>query len=149
MADIQRIFKNKAVLVATAVLAVSSVAVSQIRFRDVIKVGGVIAVISAFGKDMNNGLNKLWGRKDDNKVKTKVVPILSIGSGTAIGAVQVMGPPAQVDKVVAVAQPEVRILGNEVRLRALIPISDKKVGNSSGLSIVNEVGVSGIIDLRL
>ena len=37
---------------------------------------------------------------------TKVVPIVSVGTGKYIGAVQVIGPSAQVEKVKAVAQLE-------------------------------------------
>jgi hypothetical protein len=147
----KRIFRNKIAWAVAGVMVLTTAAVPQISLKNVLKAGGVIAVISAFGKDMNNGLNKLWGRKADSRVKTKVVPILSIGRGTAIGAVQVMGPPSKVDRVVAVAQAELGILGNEIRLRALIPISDKNVNSKdgSGLSVVDEVGVSGIIDLPL
>lgn len=124
-------------------------AVAAPQLKQILKAGGVILAISTFGKDMNNGLNKLWGRRDTSNLKTKVVPILTVGSGTAIGAVQVMGPPSKVDDVVAVAQPEVKILGGEVRLRALIPVSSKSVKSGSALEIVDEVGVSGIVDLRL
>ncbi|NTU84178.1 MAG: CHAT domain-containing protein, partial [Chloroflexales bacterium] len=42
---------------------------------------------------------------------TKVVPIVRVGSGTAVGAAQVMGPRMQVDKVQAVAEIELN-LGN-------------------------------------
>lgn len=145
-----KFFNNaKIAWTVAGIVALSSVATSQ-SVKDLLKVGGVIAVISAFGKDMNNGLNKLWGRTDSTRYKTKVVPILSLGSGTAIGAVQVMGPESQVSKVVAVAQPEVKVIG--IRLKALIPIANKNtkgVKDTGGLDIVDQVGVSGIIDIKL
>lgn len=142
--------QNRAALAVAGAVAISAIAFSQISIKTLLKTGGIVAVVSAFGKDMNNGLNSLWGRKDNADMKTKVVPIISVGSGTAVGAVQVMGPPRQVDRVVAVAQPELKILG-EIRVRALIPVSDKNVKGrkGEGLSIVDEVGVSGIIDLKL
>ena len=109
------------------------------------RIGGVVAVVSAFGKDMNNAMNKLWGRKDSDEYKTKVVPIISVGKGTAIGAAQVMGPENMVDQVAVVAQPETSLMG--VRMKALIPVSDKNV--NGGLKVVKGVGVSGIVDLKL
>lgn len=149
MEKFKRVWNSKTLAVATVTLVMASFAAPQL--KSILKAGGMIAVVSAFGKDINNGFNKLWGRGKDSKVKTKVVPILSLGSGTAIGAVQVMGPAAQVDRVVAVAQPEVTIFG-EIRLRALIPIANKNTKgakDASGLEIVDQVGVSGIVDIKL
>ncbi len=143
-----KLFHNRKVaLVVVATLAVSALAAPQI--GKILKVGGVIVAINTFGRQMNDGLNRLWNRDENSRVKTKVVPILTVGinSSNAIGAAQVMGPPSQVDKVVAVAQPEARILGNEVRLKAMIPVSSKNVVEN--IRAVPEVGVSGIIDLRL
>lgn len=136
---------KKFVLVLAAVLALTAVAAPQL--RQILKVGGVVAIVNTFGKDINNQFNKLWGRKEDRMLKTKVVPILSVGNrGNAIGIAQVMGPPQAVDRVVAVAQPEFRFLG-ELRLRALIPVSSKNV--IEDIRAVDQVGVSGIIDIRL
>ena len=143
--------KNKKLLLAFSLVAVSSFALGQLGgdLGKIIKIGGMALLVQQFGKDMNSGLNKLTGHKDSTKVKTKVVTILSvgIGRGNAIGAAQVMGPPALIDKVVAVAQPEADLFGKEVRLKALIPVSDKNV--SKTLHIVDGVGVSGIVDIRL
>jgi hypothetical protein len=138
----KKFLKGKFAVVLAGVFLLSAIAAPQI--KQILKVGGVLVVINTFGKEMNRSINKLWGREDNSKVKTKVVPILTVGKGTAIGAVQVMGPPAQVDKVIGVAQPEVSFQG--IRLRALIPISDK---NTSSIRAVEEVGVSGIVDIKL
>ncbi len=137
---------RKVSFVVVASVLMSSVAFSQL--DKILKVGGVIAAVNAFGKDMDKGINKLWGRQTNSKVKTKVVPIYSVGLNTdqAIGAAQVMGPPDKVDSVVAVAQPEAKILGNQVRLKALIPVASKNWSNIKG---VEEVGVSGIVDIKL
>lgn len=143
--------KNKKLLLAFSLVAVSSFALGQLGgdLGKLIKVGGMALLVQQFGKDMNGGLNKLTGHKDTTKVKTKVVTILSVGVGrsNAVGAAQIMGPPALVDKVVAVAQPEADLFGKEVRLKALIPVSDKNV--SKKLAIVDGVGVSGIVDIKL
>jgi hypothetical protein len=143
--------KNKKLLAIVAVVAVSSFALGQFGgdIGRILKVGGMAVLVNAIGKDMNNGLNKLTGHKDSAKVKTKVVTILSVGIGrsSAVGAAQVMGPPDKVDKVVAIAQPEADLFGKEVRLKALIPVSSKDVVKE--LKIVDGVGVSGIVDIRL
>jgi hypothetical protein len=135
---------KKLTFVMAGVLAIAAVATPQI--KELLKIGGAVAVVSAFGRDINKGINKLWNRKDSSSVKTKVVVILSVGSGgAAIGAAQVMGPPGLVDKVVAVAQPEANLMG--IRLRALIPVSSKNVVDN--IKIVDGVAVSGIVDMKL
>lgn len=142
--------KNRKLFLAFSLVAISSFALGQLGdLGKVLKVGGVALLVSQFGKDMNSGLNKLTGHKDTSRVKTKVVTILSVGLGrsSAVGAAQVMGPPEKIDKVVAVAQPEADLFGREIRLKALIPVSDKNV--NKGLSIVDGVGVSGIVDIKL
>lgn len=137
---------KKVSFVIVASVLLSTIGVSQL--DKILKVGGVVLAVNTFGKDMDKGINKLWGRSSNSTVKTKVVPIYSVGlnSDQAIGAAQVMGPPDKVDSVVAVAQPEAKILGNQVRLKALIPVASKNWSNIKG---VEEVGVSGIVDLKL
>jgi hypothetical protein len=78
---------------------------------------------------------------------TKVVPILSIGSGSYVGAVQVTGARRDLEQVKAVAQLEgrLKVLGG-VRLRALIPIAARSVSN---LKRVPGVGVSALVDFKL
>lgn len=143
--------KNRKLILAFSLVAVSSFALGQLGgdLGKIIKVGGVALLVNQFGKDMNNGLNKLIKHKDSPRIKTKVVTILSvgIGRGNAVGAAQIMGPPEKVDKVVAVAQPEADLFGREVRIRGLIPVSDKNV--NKGLAIVDGVGVSGLVDIKL
>ena len=60
------------------------------------------------------------------------------------GAVQVVGPSGQVDKVKAVAQIEGEF-NNIARAKALIPVATTDVTN---LSRVQGVGVSAIIDFK-
>lgn len=140
----KRILNKRVAILIVASMLLTTLPAQNI--KQILKVGGVLVVVNNFGKDMNKAINKLWGREDGPKLKTKVVPIFTVGSGTAIGAAQVMGPPSAVDKVVAVAQPEVKFLG-ELRLRALIPVSSKNVVEN--IRAVEEVGVSGIVDIKL
>ncbi|MBI5708332.1 MAG: hypothetical protein HZC36_15215 [Armatimonadetes bacterium] len=143
----KRFATKKVALIAAATLALAAVGAPQL--KQLIKAGGALVVVNTFGKDINKGINKLWDREDTPRLKTKVVPILTVGVGTpsAVGAAQVMGPPDAVDRVAAVASPEVKFLG-ELRLRALIPVSTKNPDKSS-LKAVENVGVSGIVDIKL
>lgn len=139
-----KVNKKKVALLLSGVLLISALAAPQL--KELLKIGGVVAVVNTFGKDINKSFNKLWGRSEARNLKTKVVPILSVGKkGNAIGIAQVMGPPIDVDQVVAVAQPELPLMG--VRLRALIPVSSKNV--IEDIKVVENVGVSGIIDIKL
>src|SRR5437899_2630058 len=69
----------------------------------ILKAGGVAVVVDKFGKDINKFINSLTGEKNAGPLQeTKVVPIISIGDGGFVGAVQVSGPDEQVKKVQAV-----------------------------------------------
>jgi hypothetical protein len=107
------------------------------------------AAVQKFGPDINKAINKLAGHKDTDATFTKVVPILTVGIGksSAIGAAQVTGKRSNVEKVRAVAAPETELFGKEIRIRALIPISNDKV--DQGIKKVEGVGISGIVDLKL
>jgi hypothetical protein len=84
---------------------------------------------------------------------TKVVPIVSVGAGVGtpggayIGAVQVQGPKAALDKVQAVAQLEGSFM-NQIRLRALVPV-DSLTPVPGKLHRIYGVGVTALIDFQL
>lgn len=113
---------------------------------DVIKVGGIGAVVSKFGSEINSFINKITLQKGaGNEFATKVVPIISVGSGKQIGAVQVTGSQELVNRTEAVLQLEGSLLGS-VRVRALIP-SDSV--NPLKFNRVQGVGVSALIDISI
>ena len=119
------------------------------QFKEILKILGVGAAVQKFGPDINKAVNKLSGHKDSATITTKVVPIISggINSRTAVGAAQVMGPKALVDKVNAVAQLEQDLFGREIKIRAMVPITSKQI--LQNLQRVEGVGISGIVDLKL
>jgi len=136
---------RKLVLALSGALVLSTAAAPQL--KQLIKVVGVGAAVKQFGPQINSTINKATKHEDTQTSATKVVPILSIGSGSgAIGAAQVMGPKALLDKVQAVAQIEGGLFG-EVRFRGLIPIESKDA--LKDIRRVDGVGVSGIVDLKL
>ena len=137
-------------IAAVGLVLVIAAGIAAPQIKQVIKVIGVGAAVKQFGPDINKQFNKLTGHKDTNASFTKVVPIITVGvhARGAIGAAQVMGARTNVQKVVAVASPEVSMFG-EINLRAMIPINSMNVTSMKDIHAVDGVGVSGIVDLRL
>jgi hypothetical protein len=120
-----------------------------IKLGDVLKTGGIAFIVKELGPEINKAINTLlMNRKVEVRDATKVVPIISGGKGTYVGAAQVTGPEEMVKKVQFVAQVETEFA--KVRLKALIPISTGRDTKSDKLeaSRVAGVGISAIIDLR-
>lgn len=113
-----------------------------------LKIGGVAFVVKQFGSDIDRFINTVLSQKGiQREGLTKVVPVLRLGAGTAVGAVQVVGPASQVQKVQAVAELELAI-GNLVRARALVPVTTKKLETST-VRGVGGVAVSANIKIPL
>jgi hypothetical protein len=79
------------------------------------------------------------------ELKTKLVPILTIGSSGAIGIAQVTGPEDRVRDVKAVAQLATDYKDN-ARIRMLVPIHTENIVQN--LKRVPQVAVTGIGDIR-
>jgi hypothetical protein len=132
----------------TAVLSGILCTVGYAQLGSVLKGGAIALVVDRFGPQIDRAINTLTGNRNLSLGQaTKVVPILSVGSGSYLGAVQVAGPSDKLDTVKAVAQLEgrVNVIGG-VRLRALIPIAARSVSN---LKRVPGVGVSALVDIKL
>ena len=109
---------------------------------DLVKIFGVGWVVDRFASQINSAINRaLAQHQAEIEGATKVVTIILVGGGTAVGAAQVMGPQVLVDKVQAVAEIELRITGT-IRARGLIPVSTRDV---SSVRSVGGVGVSANI----
>lgn len=114
---------------------------------DILKVGGIGFIVDKFAKPLNNFINTLMAKHGaGTDYATKVVPIISFGSGGHIGAAQVTGPQELVDQTEAVIQIEGNFNGNQFRVKALIPIDSK---NPTNFSRVQGVGVSAVIDVKI
>ena len=82
-----------------------------------------------------------------NQGKTKVVPILEVGSSTYVGAAQVSGPSADVDQVQAVGAFGFNWNNGVWKGSVLIPIDN--LNPLKGYKRVYGVGVDAIINARL
>jgi hypothetical protein len=138
---------GKWVIAGVAVTAVTAPITARAIDLGGIITGGAIAVaVTQFGGQINDFVNKLTGNKDDNADRvTKVVPIISAGTGTYLGAVQVAGPRTDVDTVKAVAQLEGKL--SRFRVKALIPVDT--INPTKSPSRVRNVGVTALVDVKL
>ncbi|MCF4113910.1 MULTISPECIES: hypothetical protein [Dethiosulfovibrio] len=125
---------------------------SAIDLGDVLKdVAGVAVggfVIDKVAGPINDFINTVTFNKGA-KVEghTKVVPIVSLGSGTRIGAAQVAGPKKDgVVRVKAVASLETSFR-DRFRIKILVPVDS--VNPLQRFVRVQGVGVSAVIDYKL
>lgn len=133
-----------AVLFALSLLGGSA---SAIDLGDLIGVVGGGFLVENVAGPLDDFINTMTLNKGAKvQGKTKVVPIVSLGSGTRIGAVQVAGPKGTVDQCKAVAQLEVTFMGR-IRVKILIPID--ALNPLQRFRRVQGVGVSAIIDYKL
>ncbi len=131
------------VLVTAVVVGIGSAQLGRI-----LKGGAVVLLVRQFGKEINGAINTaLMNRKWENRQATKVVPIVSIGSGAYVGAAQVAGDEKDVEQVDGVAQIEMDLPGR-TRGKILIPVDNVTV-NPTQMKRVYGVGVSAVIDIRL
>lgn len=135
-------------MLVVCLLSITTVRATQaFGLGDILKVGGISIIISKFATPLNNFINTLTFKNGaGSDYATKVVPILSFGSGGYIGAAQVIGPQDLINKTEAVIQIEGDFSGGTFRVKALVPTDSK---NPTNISRVNGVGVSAIIDVRI
>ena len=79
-------------------------------------------------------------------ITQKVVPIISIGSGTRVGGALVTGASSQVRRVVAVGQLE-GTFASAVRVRVMIPVSSTNFVRN--ITRVPGTSVAGLVDIKL
>ncbi len=138
---------NRKIAMVGAVLCLGAAVSAAPQLDKILKGGGIMFAVDKFGPDINKAINTLTKTNNvGTEYETKVVPVLSVGTGSYAGAVQVAGPRTAVEKVKAVAQIEGKFGPLGIRFKALIPIASKSV---SDIKRVPGVGVSGILDIKL
>ncbi len=115
---------------------------------DLVGVIGGGFVVSAIAGPVNDFINTITlNRGVKVEGHTKVVPIVSIGSGTHIGAAQIAGPRGEpVGTTKAVAQIEATFR-DRLRVKILVPVDSENPVQR--FRRVQGVGVSAIIDFKL
>ena len=143
--------KKTLIVPIVTMLVLSAHLASAIDLKDILKDGAAILgggmVVKALGPQLNDFINTITLNKNAKfDGYTKVVPIVSIGNGTHIGAAQVGGTiKSAVDRTMAVAQLEGDF--QKIRARALIPIDSENPIKQ--FKRVKGVGVTAIIDVKL
>jgi hypothetical protein len=146
-----KIKKIIAALLICGTLAVSVPVAQALDLGDVLKDTAIVVAggyaVKTLGPQLNSFINTITLNKGlKYQGYTKVVPIVSLGSGTHIGAAQV-GATTQsaIDRTKAVAQLEGEF--SSVRAKALIPVDSENP--IQRFRRVSGVGVTAIIDVKL
>ena len=134
-------------LLVFCLVSVAAIPVTQaINLGDILKVGGIAILVDKFAGPLNSFINTITAKQGAaSDYATKVVPIITFGTGGYVGAVQVTGPQHLVDETKAVIQIEADF-DRQFRIKALVPINSK---NPTNFSRVQGVGVSAMIDVRI
>ena len=123
-----------------------SVARAAFNLGDIIKLGGIAYLVDRYDNQIDNFINRTLGERDAQaRGATKVVPILSVGSGTYVGAAQVVGVPSGVQKTKAVIQLQFQV--GDFRATGLVPITTKTASRSPTRQA--GVGVSAVVEFRI
>lgn len=122
---------------------------AAINLGDILKVGGWVYIMRNHADELDDGINAVVGRRNLRSTAwvTKVVPIVSVGQGGFIGAVQVAGPRSRIAQTKAALQLESRMLNSSVRARIFVPIDSTNPANR--IRRVEGVGITTLLDLRL
>jgi len=110
--------------------------------------GAAILGVRAVAGPLNNFINTVMlANHVGNQDKTKVVPIVTIGSATYVGAAQVSGPANAVNNVQAVGSFAAAWNNNVWQVRALVPVDRLNV--LQGFKRVYGAGVDAVINAKL
>lgn len=134
-----------AVIMSTAPLA--AVNAEPLLNKILLGAGGILAVKAVAGP-LNSFIDNLMLTNHvANRGKTKVVPIVTIGSATYVGAAQVSGPAYAIDRTQAVGEFAAAWNNNVWQVRALVPVDNINV--LKGFKRVYGVGVDAVVNARL
>jgi len=154
------LFRNGSFNILLSVLLIVTVAVSLTAFSpaasadkilgQLLKTFGIGFIVSEFAEPIDNFINTLTLNNGVQvETATKVVPIVTVGSGTFAGAVQVSGPAAEIEQVEAVAQLEGDFKDGAFRIRALVPVNTKNPVDIKNIDRIEGVGVTALVDINI
>lgn len=112
-----------------------------------VKTGGIVWMVDRYGNELNTFINKLTAKYPiSESYATKVVPIIAVGSKGYVGAAQISGPRAMVEKCKGALALEGDFMNRSFRVQALIPVDSV---DPSHCARVQGVGVSAKIDVAI
>jgi hypothetical protein len=112
-----------------------------------VKVVGINAIVSKYDNQLDDATNKILDNAHcGTGAATRVVVIVSPLGNKHIGAAQVVGPKAQVEKVKAVVQLETSFMNKLFRIKAMVPADSQ---DPTHFHRVDGVGVSAVIDVKV
>jgi len=131
-------------IITTSVMASSDI------LGSVLKTFGIGIIVDQFAEPINNFINTLTLKRGvEVKEETKVVPIVTVGSNSYAGAVQVSGPKEKIAKVKAVAQIEGDFKDGDFRIKALIPINTTNPVDIQNMDRIEGVGITALVDINV
>lgn len=135
------------VLVVLGLLAAGGTALAVSLGEAIIKTVTIGAVVNAIAGPADKAINTLtMNKKVPVGTATKVVPALSVGEKGYVGAVQVAGSQALVNKTKAVLQYETSFSSKQYRIKLLIPMDSVNPLDSGR---VRGLGASALVDVAL
>lgn len=114
---------------------------------DRLKKEGMSLALEYFPEKIDEYVNENAPLKPENGCATKIVPVVTIGSKGYIGAAQISGPKAQVEKCKAALTVEGKLASGAVRIQYLVPIDTSTPTSLDNVQRVQGVGVSARLDL--
>jgi hypothetical protein len=116
--------------------------------NSVVKGAVGIFAVQAIAGPLDHFINSVMlANNVGNRDKTKVVPIVTVGSATYLGAAQVTGPASAIDQVKAVGEFAAQWNNGVWQVRALVPVDNVDVLH--GFKRVYGVGIDAVINAKL
>ena len=142
--------KLRAAAIAATMLAAAPFAVARADnlLNSVLKGAVGVLAVQAIAGPLDKFINSVMlANNVGNRDKTKVVPIVTVGSATYLGAAQVTGPSSVIDQVKAVGEFAAQWNNGVWQVRALVPIDNINVLH--GFKRVYGVGIDAVINAKL
>jgi hypothetical protein len=142
--------KILATALAASLLAATPFAVARADniLNSVLKGAVGVFAVQAIAGPLDHFINSVMlANNVGNRDKTKVVPIVTVGSATYVGAAQVTGPSSAIDQVKAVGEFAANWNNGVWQVRALVPVDNLNVLH--GFKRVYGVGIDAVINAKL
>jgi hypothetical protein len=142
--------KILATAIAASLLVATPFAVARADnvLNNVLKGAVGVFAVQAIAGPLDHFINSVMlANNVGNRDKTKVVPIVTVGSATYVGAAQVTGPASAIDQVKAVGEFAAQWNNGVWQVRALVPVDNLNV--LRGFKRVYGVGIDAVINAKL